>query len=479
MYSGFVNLTSSDVNRRIHYTFVESEGSPAEDPVVLWVQGGPGGSSLEGMWTENMGPFQLSQASLATSPPTPYRSAAPWTSVANMLFWEAPGGVGFSHCTDENEELAPCPAWNDTTSAVDAAAFICSFFSEPYYPEMRGNPFFITGESYAGVYIPTTFLALEALDFCAATGSPVRIEGIAIGNGCTGTENGPCDAGRSWNTYTELAEHGFISQPTHSAVLSDCADSARFTHASPACQAAVLTASDEAGPFNNYNIHDTCGDPGSTLASFICGETSPTPEWACSHRESHTPLATQRGGGGNGGVHYEGPRGRLYGYDGASVSVDEPENYHCGGTDAMEAYLSDPEVQAALHVEAAQVESWPGEGISYTRSAADLLTSSGYPDLVESATRVLIYSGDFDGQIPHSGTEEWTRGMGYPIKEHWRPWSINGSKQVAGHVVTYDVADKGKAFAFMTVAGAGHMVPTFKANESLTMISRFINDLPF
>ena len=55
----------------------------------------------------------------------------------------------------------------------------------------------------------------------------------------------------------------------------------------------MLEASAEAGPFNNYDVHDTCGDAadGSTLASFICGETPGAEAWACS------------GGGGGGNTH--------------------------------------------------------------------------------------------------------------------------------------------------------------------------------
>ena len=78
MYSGFIDTPVGHV----HYIFVEAEASPKTAPVVLWVQGGPGGSSMEGMWTENMGPFQVNGDSMATTPPTLYRSSTPWTSVA-------------------------------------------------------------------------------------------------------------------------------------------------------------------------------------------------------------------------------------------------------------------------------------------------------------------------------------------------------------------------------------------------------------
>ena len=76
---------------------------------------------------------------------------------------------------------------------------------------------------------------------------------------------------------------------------------------------------------------------------------------------------------------------------------------------------------------------------------------------------MLIYSGDLDAQVPHGGTEAWTRGLGYAVKETWRPWSVDGA--VAGNVVEYDVGGAGQ-FLFATVRGAGHMAPTFQPRSA-------------
>ena len=107
------------------------------------VQGGPGGSSLEGMFTE-MGPFTLDLDSTSNSSadgvPRLFKNPHAWTSIASMIFWEAPAGVGFSYCSSGH-----CPAWNDTSTAVDNANFLCEFFA--LYPEYAGRDFFLTGES--------------------------------------------------------------------------------------------------------------------------------------------------------------------------------------------------------------------------------------------------------------------------------------------------------------------------------------------
>ena len=73
-----------------------------------------------------------------------------------------------------------------------------------------------------------------------------------------------------------------------------------------------------------------------------------------------------------------------------ALATTDPESYQCGSSDAMAAYLSDPSVMEALHVTDAKMASWPGTSIRYSRTAANLLVSPGYPDLVEQV-RVLIY----------------------------------------------------------------------------------------
>lgn len=55
--------------------------------------------------------------------------------------------------------------------------------------------------------------------------------------------------------------------------------------------------------------------------------------------------------------------------------------------------------------------------------------------------------------VPYVGNEHWTSGLGIPVKEGWRQWTIDG--QVGGYVTEYD----SNGFTFITVKGSGHMVP--------------------
>ena len=103
-----------------------------------------------------------------------------------MLYIEAPVGVGFSYSTSGDY------ACDDDRTAAENMKAVNVFFG--LFPEFRGNPFFITGESYAGVYVPTLAEAiLQGQQDGTYSGAP--LSGIAAGNGCSGTQVGICGDG--------------------------------------------------------------------------------------------------------------------------------------------------------------------------------------------------------------------------------------------------------------------------------------------
>ncbi|KAG0417471.1 hypothetical protein HPB47_005578 [Ixodes persulcatus] len=152
-YSGFLQAGGS---RRLHYWFVESQHSPNTDPVVLWMNGGPGCSSLIGMMTE-LGPFRLSSDghNLTTNPYSWNKASTTRASpcVANVVFLEAPVGVGFSY-----DQSGSHYNRSDDTTADDNYLAVQDFFSK--FPHLRKNDFYVTGESYAGVYVPMLTLRI-------------------------------------------------------------------------------------------------------------------------------------------------------------------------------------------------------------------------------------------------------------------------------------------------------------------------------
>ena len=99
-YSGFLDGRQDDkgnVNVHLHYVFIESQDSPADDPVLIWFNGGPGCSSMLGFAGEN-GPYVNEDGTQGFT-----KNPWPWNKRANVLYLEMPGGVGYSYV--DNPEL--------------------------------------------------------------------------------------------------------------------------------------------------------------------------------------------------------------------------------------------------------------------------------------------------------------------------------------------------------------------------------------
>lgn len=143
-YSGFLDASGAEKGTWLHYWFALADDNAASLPLVLWLNGGPGSSSILGMLQEN-GPLLINATGGLML--NPYR----WTKQANLLILESPGGVGYSYCA-AMQSGGDCKNSDDSTAAAARAA-LQDFFVK--FPEFKDNEFFITGESYAGVYIPT------------------------------------------------------------------------------------------------------------------------------------------------------------------------------------------------------------------------------------------------------------------------------------------------------------------------------------
>jgi cathepsin A (carboxypeptidase C) len=91
-WSGYLEVPGPQAGQKkfYHYWFVASEGDPHTDPVALWLNGGPGSSSLIGFLTEN-GPFMLNDDSLTqntTATPKLFHRTTGWQKAASYIFLE-------------------------------------------------------------------------------------------------------------------------------------------------------------------------------------------------------------------------------------------------------------------------------------------------------------------------------------------------------------------------------------------------------
>ena len=151
MYSGYIDITKSmDREMKVHYLYIESEGDPALDPTLLWTNGGPGASSMFGLFVE-LGPLVFNENSRTTADfnktgvPTAYYNPYGWTKLGSVLMFDWPPPVGFSYCTDPAGNGTSCGDWDDERMATASYAALEGWFD--LFVARRSNPLYLTGES--------------------------------------------------------------------------------------------------------------------------------------------------------------------------------------------------------------------------------------------------------------------------------------------------------------------------------------------
>ena len=169
MYSGYLDIEGG---KHLHYIFVESQTTPATAPVVFWFNGGPGCSSMLGFAQEH-GPFLMPDGQTTFNTEANQYS---WNKIAHMVYIESPAGVGYSYV--DGTEI---PEYTDESSAEDNYLALKAFFAAGKFDELKDNDVYISGESYAGIYVP--FLAHKIL--VEKKDTSIKLQGILVGNGVT------------------------------------------------------------------------------------------------------------------------------------------------------------------------------------------------------------------------------------------------------------------------------------------------------
>lgn len=149
----------------LFYWLFQSKQSPSTDPLVMWLTGGPGCASEVALFYEN-GPYQFNpDGSLKQNPFS-------WNNISNLLYVDQPIGTGFSHG-------GVFDVRNEDQVAQDLANLLTGFLEQN--PEFVGRDFYITGESYAGHYVPAVTYHLLNME----NPPKLNVKGMAIGNGLT------------------------------------------------------------------------------------------------------------------------------------------------------------------------------------------------------------------------------------------------------------------------------------------------------
>jgi carboxypeptidase C (cathepsin A) len=171
-YSGFLDATPT---KKFFYVFIESKENPDTDPTILWLNGGPGCSSMFGVLVEN-GPYIVDDGETIIKP-NPY----PWNQRANVLYIDNPYGVGYSYTENLDDMLH-----SDMEVSQDLFAALRDWFRA--FPERRNNTFWISGESYAGIYVPYLSWQIHQWNMeqiMYKSNDTYNFKGFAVGNGYT------------------------------------------------------------------------------------------------------------------------------------------------------------------------------------------------------------------------------------------------------------------------------------------------------
>lgn len=473
IFSGYLKAAANGQTFYTHYVLTESRGSPADDPLVLWQQGGPGSSGFGFGWLAELGPYVLDADSLVknvTGAPQLFEREYSWDANANLLLFEHPPGTGFSYCVDDADRPVVC-TWNDQTQADAFYQTLLAFYAS--FPTYEQKELRLIGESYAGLLLP--FLTAEI--YRHPNDTPAKqLKGLAVGNGCPGTSgstpdkrgscNGPFGSYDTQHVLELAAGHSALPRALWDKVRSACG----FPCAAPSwseacdgpftseCQDLIQQADEAIGQFNIYNFYDNCGD-GNQLSA------SPQVGTLLEHARRYGGRGVGRGGGG--------------GASGDALPSTGGQEYPCGTGKAAAAWANTPAVREALHMKPQSFygRAWPQNNMTYTTytgASYDL-----YPGLLQHVD-VLIYNGDVDACVPYNSNGDWVDALatqqGYEQTEAWRPWKVRDVP--AGYVTSYQ-ANAQHTFKFLTVKQSGHMVPQYQPERAFSFYSRWLEGKPF
>lgn len=467
---------------QIHYWFALAEEDSAKAPVVLWLNGGeyclvyvikiflvvsfiltikfegPGSSSILGFLQEN-GPLMMSAK--GTLMDNPYS----WTKYVNLIAIEAPIGVGYSYCSRQMNGQ-PCQNTDRYTASTSRAALV-DFFTNKF-PEFKANDFFITGESYAGVYIPT--LTKEILD-----NTDINLKGIAVGDPCTDNKAQADSMDSLWYGH----KYGLVDDEIFDLLWNKCTvrlpnlmTRGGIHHVLHELNTELKTISNmeerkkrATEMFHdvmlNGNLQKIQDSPECTLAfrKFLMSSSNGLSQsWKDLYIDDYSLFAP----------------------------VSSLED------DQMAEYMSRKDVRKALHVDHAPTGTWPNAdvGFDYFKEydacnwqddivLKNISMIDIYREIVPQLDRTWIYNGDTDPCVSYEGTRLAVKQiqLGELDGGSYRPWFYNQTAasiellaekaamfgpnllaQNMGSQFGGEVTDYEKGLKFVTFHGSGHMV---------------------
>ncbi|KAG6422485.1 hypothetical protein SASPL_119057 [Salvia splendens] len=425
-YAGYVTVNESH-GRALFYWFLEATENPQNKPLLLFLTGGPGCSSIAYGQSQEVGPFFPQKGK-----PELKLNDYSWNKAANLLFIDSPVGVGFSY-TNTSSDLKD--HIGDTITALDSYNFLLGWFQR--FPQFKSHEFYIAGDSYAGHYVPQLAELIIERNNITSDDDLINLKGIMIGNPAIDSETD--QSGRidyAWH-------HAVISDGLYEEIKEKC----NFTQqiVSNDCNSSIQKYIEVYNIIDMYNLYSpTCVDNNQTAIS-----------------ESYSYL--------------KGDALKYISHSGKSLAWYDP----CALI-YINNYFNRADVQQALHANVTKIPySWApcSANLQYRSDDVAFSTLPILRGIIASNLRVWFYSGDVDAVIPVTSTRYTLRKLKLDIEQDWTPWYTD-NHQVGGWRVEY------KGLTFVTVRGAGHLVPILKPREALQIFDHFLKNeklpsLPF
>jgi len=415
-YAGMLPVDNSGKSFLFYWLF-EAEDSPLEKPLVIWLNGGPGCSSMDGLFLE-LGPLRLDPNS---TPGEERIMVNPhgWHKAANMLFIDQPVGTGFAYTSSG--------AYCKTDEAITEHFhhFLLEFFRlHPQYTSPAATaaatappatrPLYLAGESHAGHYIP--FMVADLLKRNGVGGRTLTFDlrGAALGN--------------PWiDPFTQYDVSDFM----HGLGLITHGQKNKCKEAERVCQGSLK---------RGRNSDPTCfGLLDHAIAAAGDGHKAP------SMYDTRRYVASQS----------EFPPGKA----------------------ALGKYLNRADVRAAIHASSTPhkwVECADPPYFALAKQDGKGATAE-LGAVLNAHVNVLVFVGQFDVICNHLGVERMLEHLDWSGRDDWL-MADNFAFSVGGQPVGYVKANA--HLGFMTVLSAGHMVPMDQPSVALEMMRRFVGGGP-
>ncbi|PGG97877.1 hypothetical protein AJ79_09049 [Helicocarpus griseus UAMH5409] len=474
-YAGYIHLppgTLEDLDDDQDYPintffwFFEARKDPENAPLSIWMNGGPGSSSMLGMLVEN-GPCFVNPDSNSTTL-NPYA----WNNEVNMLFLDQPVQVGLSYDTLANytKNLItgkttklnpgdPIPEQNatflvgtypsgdreNTAKGTRNAAIALWHFAQVWFQEFPGyhpkdSRISIATESYGGRYGPGFASFFEEQNQKIENGTwkdddgdmyILNLDTLLIVNGCL-------DRQVQWPSYPHMAYNNTYGLQTVNSTIHEQMIDALYRPGGCRDQINDCRALALASDPDNTGINDTVNTACQRAESF-CSDFVRTP--------------------------YLDHSGRNY-YDITQLDPNPfPAPFYQG-------WLNQPHVQAAL-----------GVPLNWTQSSAAVSTAfraiGDYPRpgwledlayLLNNGIKVQLMYGDRDYACNWMGGEAVSLAIDYPDADRFRAAGY-ADIRVNESYVTGQVRQYGN-LSFTRVWQAGHEVPSYQPEGSLVIFQR-------